>query len=58
MWETNYEQIIQEQYMLARRSHISITESNNMAEFERSFYVDLLIAEAIEEATSYENIKI
>ena len=58
MWETNYEQIIQEQYMLARRSHISITESNNMAEFERSFYVDLLIKEALEEVKSYEQAKI
>lgn len=58
MWETNYEEIIQEQYMLSRRSHISITESNNMAEFERSFYVDLLIKEALEEAKSYEQAKI
>lgn len=58
MWETNYENIIQEQYMLARRSHISITESNNMAEFERSFYVDLLITEAMEQTKSYENMKI
>jgi hypothetical protein len=58
MWETNYENIIQEQYMLARRSHISISESNNMAEFERSFYVDLLIAEAMEEAKSYKQAKI
>jgi hypothetical protein len=58
MWETNYENIIQEQYMLSRRSHISISESNNMAEFERSFYVDLLIKEALEEAKSYEQAKI
>ena len=58
MWETNYEQIIQEQYILARRAHLSIAESNNMAEFERSFYVDLLIKEALEEAKSYEQAKI
>lgn len=56
MWEINYESIIQEQYMLAKRSHISISESNNMAEFERSFFVDLLVKEALEEAKSYENI--
>jgi hypothetical protein len=48
MWETTYDQIIQEQYILSRKSHISINETNSMAEFERSFYVDLLTKEILE----------
>ena len=56
MWETNYEQIILEQYILSKRAHISILDSNNMAEFERSFYIDILIREAQEEAESFQNI--
>lgn len=43
LWETSLDKIIEDQFWLSKRSNISISESNEMAEFERSFYVDLLI---------------
>jgi len=56
MFETNFEGIIDDQYWLSRRAHISISESNRMAEFERLFFVSLLIKDINEERQSYEGL--
>jgi hypothetical protein len=42
---TSLENIVSEQFQLAKRSNISITESTMMSEFEREAYVNLLIKE-------------
>jgi len=44
------ENIIEEQYQLARKAGISITESNDMADFERDAYLNLLIRDLKKEA--------
>jgi len=54
MWGTSYNNIIEEQYWLSRRSHISVSESNEMAEFERSFFVSLLSKDIAEENKAYD----
>lgn len=57
MFETTLDRIIDDQYWLSRRAHISISESNEMAEFERLFFVSLLLRDIKEERESYEGLK-
>ncbi len=54
MWGIDYYNIIEEQYWLSRRGHISIEESNEMAEFERSFFVSLVWKDIQKEAKAYD----
>jgi hypothetical protein len=49
---TSLENIVSEQFQLAKRSNISITESTMMSEFEREAYVNLLIKEIRREQES------
>ena len=56
MFETTLDRIIDDQYWLSRRAHISISESNEMAEFERLFFVSLLLRDIKEERESYEGL--
>jgi len=56
MFETTLDGIIDDQYWLSRRAHISISESNEMAEFERLFFVSLLLRDIKEERESYEGL--
>jgi hypothetical protein len=39
---TSLEKILEEQYYLSSKANISISDSNNMADFEREIYVGLL----------------
>lgn len=52
MWETTLDKIIEEQFWLSKKCNITVTETNNMAEFERSFYVNLLIKNLSDETES------
>ena len=44
MWGS-FNEIIEEQYVLARKCSFSIEETNKMADFERNIYVNLIIKE-------------
>ena len=44
--------IIKEQFILSRRANISISESNDMADFERDAYLNLLLEAEKAEAES------
>lgn len=55
MWGISYQALIEEQYWLSRRGHISISESNQMAEFERSFFVSLVLKDVQAESDAYDN---
>jgi len=46
--------IIEDQFYLAHQSNISVSESQNMADFEREAYVSLLIRHLEQEAKSYQ----
>ena len=46
--------IIEDQYYLAKQANISISETQNMADFEREAYVSLLIKDLEEESKSYQ----
>jgi len=46
------ESILQEQYLLARKCHISPNESNLMPDFERQIFISLIIKEIEEEKKS------
>jgi hypothetical protein len=39
----NIQSVTEEQFYLASRAHISIEESNNMADFEREAFMGLVI---------------
>jgi hypothetical protein len=52
MWG-NIKVIIEEQYLLARKCHIGIEESNRMADFERQIFINMIIKELEEEAKAY-----
>lgn len=52
MWG-NIKQIIEEQYLLARKCNIGIEESSLMADFERQIFVNMIIKELEEEAKAY-----
>ena len=54
MWGISYADILEEQYWLSRRGHISVIESNQMAEFERSFFVSLVYRDIKAENDSYD----
>lgn len=56
MFDTSLDRIIDDQYWLSRRAHISVSESNEMAEFERLFFVSLLLRDIKEERESYEGL--
>lgn len=56
MWETSLDKIIDDQYWLSKRANISVQESNQMAEFERIFFVSLLLKDIKEETEAYENM--
>jgi hypothetical protein len=56
MFETSIDRIIDDQYWLSRRANISVSESNEMAEFERLFFVSLLLRDIKEERESYEGL--
>ena len=49
LWTTSLQQIIEEQYILARKINISPDVSNMLPDFERTIYVSLLIKELQEE---------
>lgn len=57
MWETTLDSIIEEQFWLSKKCNISILESNQMAEFERLFYVNLLIKNIRDETSSLESLE-
>lgn len=40
---TSLNNILEEQYYLSNKSHISVSDSNNMADFEREYFVGLLM---------------
>jgi len=42
--------ITEDQYYLASRAHISISESNDLADFEREAFVNILIRDVKEQA--------
>lgn len=56
MFEISIDRIIDDQYWLSRRANISVSESNEMAEFERLFFVSLLLRDIKEEKESYEGL--
>ena len=39
----NIQSITEDQFYLASRAHISISESNNLADYEREAYMSLII---------------
>lgn len=39
----NIQSITEDQFYLASRAHISVTESNNMADFEREAFMGLVV---------------
>lgn len=49
MWATSLQNVIEEQYILARKLNISPDVSNLIPNFERSIYIRLLIKELEEE---------
>lgn len=49
--------ITEDQYMLASRGGISIAESNELADFEREAYVNLVIKDARVKLQNMENRK-
>ena len=57
MWDTNLRMIIEEQFWLSKKCNISILESNEMEEFERASYVNLLISNIKNESESFESLE-
>ena len=49
---TSLDNIVSEQFQLAKRSNISIIESTMMSEFEREAYVNLLVKDIRREQKS------
>jgi len=49
LWASSLQQIIEEQYILARKINISPDVSNMLPDFERTIYVSLLVKELEEE---------
>ena len=47
--------ILEEQYLLARKCHISPLESDQMPGFEREIFVNMVLREIEEEKKSMEN---
>jgi hypothetical protein len=47
--ETNLKNIIEEQYYLAKKVNISVSESTLMADWEREIFCSLLLADIKEE---------
>jgi len=56
MFDTSLDRIIDDQYWLSRRANISVSETNEMAEFERLFFVSILLQDIKEETQSYEGL--
>jgi len=56
MFDTSLDRIIDDQYWLSRRANISVSETNEMAEFERLFFVSILLRDIKEETQSYEEL--
>jgi len=54
MWGSDLSGIVQEQFWLSKKGNISISESNQMAEFERASYVNLLVESIKKETQSIE----
>lgn len=48
MWGT-FQEIMESQYVLARKLHIPPSESNELPDFEREIYMNLFIKEMEEE---------
>ena len=42
---TSLNNILEEQYYLASKAHISLSDSSNITDFEREYYVGLLMKE-------------
>jgi len=39
----NFQDIIEQQYILAKKCNMPVSETNRMAEFEKDIYVNILI---------------
>ena len=50
-------QIMEEQFFLASKAHISISDSNNLPDFERERYVGLLVKELREKKKALDRIR-
>lgn len=57
MWATSLQNVIEEQYILARKINISPDVSNLMPDFERTIFVNLLIKELEEEEKKLKQIQ-
>jgi len=49
---TSIENIIREQYLLSSRANISLTESNELPDFEREAYLSLILKDVENELKS------
>ena len=47
--------MVEQQFLLARKAHISLTESDNMVDFEREAYMHLLTEDLKRELEIMEN---
>lgn len=54
MWNS-LQAIIEQQYVLAKKCNISISDSNIMADFEREIFVNLLMRDIEEERKALNN---
>ena len=52
----NIQSITEDQFYLASRAHISVSESNNLADFEREAFMSLIIKD-IKNQTENEKIR-
>jgi hypothetical protein len=57
LWNVDLDSIYEEQYVLSRKVNISISESNEMADFERQIFVNLYFKEKQEEQRHLERSK-
>lgn len=53
----NIQSLTEDQFHLASKAHISITESNEMADFEREAFVSLVLKD-IKQQSEFEKLKV
>jgi hypothetical protein len=54
MLGVDYQNLLEEQYWLSKRANISVSETNDMAEFERGFFISLLHKDIQMETKEYQ----
>jgi hypothetical protein len=53
----SFQNILEQQYVLAKKCNMSIVETNLIPDFEREIYINMLLKDIEEERKAYEKAK-